>query len=159
MASLKTLMLINLLIPGSGLVLRDRPWAGYGLIVLTGLALSAAVVYLLLATESLAAWLGPTVLALWLIAVVLAGGLWWLTEHAKPTDQAALAEWYRRASIAYLRGDGPAALEAARAVVRHAPLHAGAWKLQELAAQMVGDRSLERRSHHQHQHLRRREQL
>ena len=90
MTSLQTLMVVNLLIPGSGLVLRDRPWAGYSLILLTGFALSGAVVHTLLATEALAAWLGPTVLAMWLVAVLLAGGLWWMAEHAQPTDQAAL---------------------------------------------------------------------
>ena len=138
-------------------MLRDRPLTGYALLLLTGLALCGGLVWGLLATEALAAWLGSTALGLWLVALVVAVLLWWRTELSKPVDQALVAEYYRRAAVAFLNGDSASALQAAQTLTQQAPLVPGAWLLLAKVATQHGDASLARRSEQHYQHLLRRD--
>lgn len=67
--------LINLFIPGAGLILRRREWVGFLLALLFGLATNAAIAGYLIAPEAIPFWLSTvaTVIAVltWVLSQVL----------------------------------------------------------------------------------------
>jgi len=140
------LALTNLLLPGTGLVLRDRLLAGTALLGLAVLSLAAAGLAPLVATPAFARELLLGLLAIYLAAAAIAGGLWWWWERPRPFDRATVIAQHRVAAAAYLRGDLAAARAAAAAICRAAGGVPGSWRLVELVERAAGDRAAAERA-------------
>jgi len=137
------ILLVNLVLPGSGLVLRDRLAVGTLLLLAALLALVVVGTAGLIATPAFADELRLIAGGVYLLAALLAAGGWALWERRVTVDERALLETYRAAAAAYLR-DEAAAIDHARRLCRRAPSLPGAWRLLELVATARGERALAR---------------
>jgi hypothetical protein len=144
---------LNVLLPGCGLVLRGRLTAGMPLLVAA----------LALATLALIALLAPLPgfdagFALWALAGYLgfgavAAAALWAWERGAQLDPAAVRAIHHRLASAYLRGDHPAARAAADELVRAAAREPGAWSLLALTAGAAGDAATAARARRRAQSL------
>ncbi len=137
---------LNLPLPGAGLILSGRVWAGVvaavpALFVAT-LGLGAALV----AAESLR----PRVL---LVCAVAYAGLALITiiaqaiaSHRRPLDEARMRELHRVAAQAFLTDRHGDALTAARELTTIAPHEAGAWRLLAMVASAGGQAAVAARA-------------
>ena len=140
--------LLNLLLPGVGLVWRGRLWAGLLAISLIAVAVvTAGLGWALTVVDEPArqtVWLVTA--ALWAGAFLWSGVLWWLLERSGSVDEAVRNDCARSAQAALLRGEGDRALEHARRVVRSAPRLPAAWQLLAHCAAAAGKDRLARRA-------------
>jgi hypothetical protein len=125
------------LLPGSGLLARGRLGVGVALIAAGALAASA----LALGLAGVPGFDGGLVRAaaayLALGAAAALGG--WSLDRGSRIDPTAVRAAHDEAAAAFLRGENPAALAAARRVARLAPQEPGAWDLLALVARAAGD--------------------
>ncbi len=124
----------NALLPGSGLVARDRLACGLPLLVLTVLILGLWPLTGLLATATLASRLRLGLALAYGILALVASLAWWLWEHPRPMQPRLAAELSRAASRAYLRGELDEAWRLAIQLCRCARDIPGAWQLRHLIA-------------------------
>jgi hypothetical protein len=136
--------LVNLLLPGVGLVWRGRLVVGLLAVALVALVLVTAAVgwALTVAGEPARLLVWQAAASGWLIAVVWAATWWWLCERDGPDDPAVYNDCARSAQAALLRGEGDRAVEHAQRVVRGAPRRATAWELLARCAQASGNERL-----------------
>ena len=131
----------NALLPGSGLIARGHLGIGLGLLAAAGVAACAVALGLagipgFEGTGALRA-LGAY-LALGVAAVLGALAL----ERGASIDPAAVRAAHDEAAAAFLRGENPLALAAARRVARLAPQEPGAWGLVALMARAANQPDL-----------------
>ncbi|MDA3963479.1 MAG: hypothetical protein PF961_22055, partial [Planctomycetota bacterium] len=80
------LAVVNLCIPGAGLLLRDRVVAGLALLMTAVAALALALLAPVVATPGFAQQLWLLAGGLYLASAASAGGLWWLWERPPEGD-------------------------------------------------------------------------
>ena len=140
------LALLNLGLPGAGLVVRGH--LGTGILLLVPTILVMAVMGL--AAGLLAAPLASAVLGvlagLWVLLALIAGALWWRQDRRERLDPVAVRALHREAVAAWLADRLPEALTAARSLVVAAPEEPGAWELLSRIAGDAGEPALARRA-------------
>lgn len=132
------LALLNAVIPGAGLVMRDRLAIGLSLLVIALLAVAMVVAGWVLGTPAFAGRISLAAAAGYAVVALLAVVVWWVWERGGPVDAQLLKRGHDEIAAAYLRGDYTLALTAARRLVASAPRHAGCWRLLALVAQGAG---------------------
>jgi len=148
------LVISNIIVPGSGLLLRDRVLLGCALLLLTLLCLALLVAGPLLMSADFAAQSRWWILALYVGLAALSGLLWWRCEAATPLADSVLRERHRHIAKAWLNGQETEARAAAQALVRQARHLPVAWDLLAL----VGDQNQVAKARSRASHLRRRGQ-
>ena len=129
----------NALLPGSGLVLRDRLAFGLPMLLLAVLALGLWPLVGMLATASFASRLRLALALGYGILALLASGAWWLWERPRPTHPRQAAELSRAISRAYLRGEMDEAWRLVTQLCRCAAEIPGTWQLRALIATARND--------------------
>ena len=134
------LWLLNIFIPGVGLVWRGRLFVGLKAVAIVA---AAAVIggfgwALTVAGENGRELVVFTALGLYGIAMLWAAIWWFVLERTGKQDAAVRNDCARSAQAALLRGEGERALEHARRVVRAAPRLPGAWQLYAACAAAAG---------------------
>jgi hypothetical protein len=136
----------NVLLPGSGLVLRGRLVAGLPILV----AAMALVVLALAAALAPAPGFdgGFAVRAVigYVLLGAIAGGTLWHWEQGARLDPAAVRELHRKLATAYLRGELPEARRQADLLVVAAGREPGAWSLLAMVAAAMGDAAVAARA-------------
>lgn len=131
-------LVLNVVLPGAGLLLRH---AGGWLAALTlagGIGLSLVAVALVTPGSAILAQVGWGGLALWGAAVLVAGIAWAVLERPSSRDLAAIQPLFHEVAKAYLTDDLAGAERAARRLVRLAGAEAGAWRLLALVLRAQG---------------------
>ena len=146
---------LNVLLPGAGLVLRDRLLPGLGLLVVAVVAVAVAVAGWLVATPGFAMQITGLCALGYVVAAALAGGVWWACERSGTDDPELLRLGHHECAAAYLRGDVQGALTSARRLVRVAPRRSGCWRLLALTAAAAGLDAEAARARRQHERLER----
>lgn len=146
----------NLVLPGCGLVLRDRLIAGLALVVAALALLAAAALAPLAATPAFAGRVALAAGAGYLVVAAAAGGLWWWWERPRPVERTAVIRRHRAAATALLGGDLTVARREAEALVRQAPSLPGAWLLLAQVCRSAGDADAAARAERRGRDLRRR---
>lgn len=130
--NLTLLALINVVLPGSGLLLRDRMILGCGLLIaaicVTAFVLSCS----LLMSPEFAAISRLYAAGLYAALMFLSGLLWWIFEAATPIEDAILREKHALITKAWLSGQEDQARSEARQLVRRARHLPAAWALYAL---------------------------
>ena len=134
------LWLVNIIIPGVGLVWRGRLLVG---LLAVAVVAAAAVVAgfgwaLTVAGENGRQTVSLAAAALLGLAMLWAAACWFVLERGGPQDAAVRNDCARSAQAALLRGEGERALEHAQRVVRDAPRLPGAWQLYAACAAAAG---------------------
>ncbi|HYE08229.1 MAG TPA: hypothetical protein VEL07_22135 [Planctomycetota bacterium] len=137
---------LNLPLPGAGLILSGRVWAGVAAAVPALFVVTLAIGAALIAAESLR----PRVLigcaaayaALALVTIVAQA----IASHRKPLDETRVRELHRVAAQAYLTDRHGDALTAARELTAIAPHEAGAWRLLAMVASAGGQTAIAARA-------------
>jgi len=148
--------ILNLVLPGCGLVLRDRVIAGLVLLVAALALLAVAVLAPLAATPAFAGRVVVVAGAGYLVLAALAGGLWWWWEREHHVDRSAVLRRHRAAATAWLGGDPARARSEAEALARQAPGLPGAWQLLAMICRSAGDAAAADRAERRGRDLRRR---
>lgn len=131
-------LLLNTVLPGSGLLLRHP---GLWLLVPSVVgAVGLSLIAVALATPGSATtvpvgWCG---LALWLGAVAIASVAWALLERPSSRDLSAIQPLFREVAQAYLTNDLATAERSARRLVALAGAEPGAWRLLALVRRAQG---------------------
>ncbi|TVR42976.1 MAG: hypothetical protein EA402_10365 [Planctomycetota bacterium] len=125
---------INILVPGSGLLLRDRLMLGCGLLLIWIFALGLLLVAPLLMTPDGVAQLRLLALLLWLGAGLVGGVVWWFWEADTPLADDLLRDYHGRIAQAYLQGDQAQAQALAHELVRRGRRLPVTWELLALVA-------------------------
>ena len=140
------LALLNLALPGAGLLIAGHLVPGLVLLVPTVILLALIIGTLALFTSA-AAW--PMVMTLALIYGLLAlsaGGWWWRQARRLRIDPQAVRALQRTAVIAYLQRRDGEALSAAQRLVTLAPEESGAWHFLALVATAAKHPAVARRA-------------
>lgn len=144
--------IINVLLPGGGLLLRDHLASGCALLLLALAALTTLIAAGLLAAPEFASSIRLAAAGSYVVAAAVAGILWWAWERSTPVAATELARVHAQACQAWLRGEDKAAELAALALCRQARHHAPSWDLLAL----VGSPEQRERAQRQASRLRRR---
>ena len=88
---------LNLLIPGSGLIVRRREWLGFSLSLVFGISGNIALAGWLIAPEAMPGWLVRAAMAMTAGSWILAQILFWrhgvvIRRHAEVAHSAATAD-------------------------------------------------------------------
>ncbi len=144
-----SLVLLNLLVPGAGLLVAGRVAIGAALLLPAILVAAVAGLAAGVLARPLAVPVLLGCLSAWLVLAAVAGGIWWWWARRCAIDPVHVRALHREAAGAWLRGDG-SALAAARRLADAAPEEPGAWRLLALIARDQGDvrtgRAAERRA-------------
>lgn len=142
-------LVLDLVLPGGGLILADHLVAGIPLLLTALAAGTALVLGQSLATPTFWARLWPIAAGAWGTALVLAVmlQLWW--GRAAPRQHPEAIKIHRAFVRAWLGGDAAEARTQARRLVLLIPGHPGAWELLRLAAINAGGTRDERRARRQ----------
>lgn len=131
-------LLLNSLIPGSGLLLR-HPGLWPAIPTVGGaLGLSLLAVALVTNGSPTTIPLGWCGLTLWLVSVVAATWAWALMERRSSRDLSAIQPLFREIAGFYLTNQLPAAEKTARQLVILAAAEPGAWRLLALVTRAQG---------------------
>lgn len=136
------MLLLNLILPGAGVILLGRLLSGalcllLAMLCLALLALSHVVAVDVFADQLL--WLGLA--GYGLLNLLSSGWLWW--RRRKPGwDARQLRQLHSRCSRAYLCGDLNQAVDTARQLCRLAGELVGSWQLLAMIADAQGDQRL-----------------
>jgi hypothetical protein len=131
-------LLLNSLIPGSGLLLR-HPGLWLAIPAVCGsVGLSLLAVALATSGSSTTIPLGWGGLILWLAAVLVATWAWALMERRSSRDLSAIQPLFREIAGLYLTNQLPAAEKSARQLVILAAAEPGAWRLLALIMRAQG---------------------
>jgi hypothetical protein len=133
-----TLLMLNCLIPGSGLVLRRRLILGLSLLLPALALVSIAIIGLIDRDRPTGQVQGAIALLAYLGCSVLGALAWWWCERVPRIDPARVHELYRAAAAAFLGDRLAEADQAARRLTRLLPHEAGSWRLLELVARARG---------------------
>lgn len=148
------LFTLNLLLPGSGLLVRGRLLPGLILLapvpLLAALLLGAGIV----AAPPVAAPIRLAVCSAWALLALLAALVWWWTARRTRFDPAAVRAAHRQACAAWLQGRPEQALTGAQELVRLAPEEAGAWGFLALVGESAGQPALAERARRRERRLR-----
>ena len=143
------LVLLNLLVPGAGLVVAGRLTIGVVLLLPTVLVVAVAGLAAGILVRPLAVPVLFGCLAAWSILAVISGLVWWWWARRCRIDPVRVRLLHREAAGAWLRGEATA-LAAARRLAAAAPEEPGAWRLLALIARDQGEpatvRAAERRA-------------
>lgn len=129
----------NLLLPGSGLLLRDHLFSGLVLLLATMLLLALALLGELLATEGFLPRFRLGLGAGYAGLVCVAGLLWWCWERRRAWQRERVYELHDAAAAAWLQGRGAEALSLAGRLSREAADLSGAWRMLAMIAADQGD--------------------
>ena len=144
---MKYLVILNVLVPGSGLLLRDRVLLGCGLLIATiclvAVVIAAPLVMSLAFTKQVLLYAALAYGVLFAVA----GLLWWRLEAATPLSDAVLREKHATITKAWLSGMADEARLEARSLVRRARHLPEVWALYALVhegkdAQRAQERAL-----------------
>lgn len=140
------LPVLNVALPGSGLLIDGHLGAGLGLlvpaVVLIALAIGALGLFTVALGVTVIGWLA----LLYAILALIAGGLWWLNASRRHYDPTQVRALHREAAKAYLTSQTDVALAKAHALTKAAPEEAGTWRFLALVAGDAGDASLAKRA-------------
>ncbi len=140
------MLLLNILIPGAGLILRGRLWSGSIALLAAMVCLGLLILSPIIATaefaQSLLLQFGLIYLCLSLLSSLW---LWYCTR--KPSwDQAELRQLHDQASKAYLLSNYDQAIEVAQRICQQASNLIGSWQLLAIIADAKGDHQLARKA-------------
>ncbi len=134
------LHLVNLLLPGTGLVLRDRVGQGVPLLLVALATVTVLILAPALAVGDLRMRLLLGAASIYAVAALTAVILLWRWERPWPDKIDDLDPRYRTFVRAWLGGDDPtAARRALDPLLRDMPGHPGVWRLLVLVAAENGD--------------------
>jgi len=140
------LAIVNLVLPGAGLLIAGHLLPGLLLLVPT-VILIALILGVLAVFVSSAAWpIAGLFSVIYLALALIAGGWWWWQSRRGQIDPAQVRALHRTAAIAYLQGRDADAVTTARALVVIAPEESGAWHFLALVATAANDPALARRA-------------
>ena len=142
----RRLMVLNLALPGAGLVVRGHLALGIALVLPALLTLAVAALAAGILVRPLAFSVVTTCLGIWATLSVIAATLWWRQDQREHLDPVAVRAIHREAAAAWLKEQPAEALAAARRLVVAAPEEPGAWQLLARIAQDAGDPTLARRA-------------
>lgn len=125
----------NAIIPGSGLILRDRILLGCAVLLATLCVLSVVLLADLLAVADFSMQLRRLGLLSYLALALIASLLWYLCESATPLAVETLRQAHARISRAWLRGDAQQAQEQAWRLVRQGHRLPETWDLLALVSE------------------------
>jgi hypothetical protein len=134
----RALPVINLLLPGTGLIVGGRLPMGVPLLVLAVIVLSLALGILGLFSWSAALPLVGVLLIAYAGLALIAGGLDWWCRRRSRIDPVRVRALHREACVAFLTGAADA-LPRARALIAAAPEESGAWRFLALVARERGE--------------------
>lgn len=133
-------LLLNSIVPGSGLLLR-HPGLWPAIPAVSGAAgLSLLATAFITSGSSTTIPLGWCGLALWLGSVITATWAWALMERPSSRDLSAIQPLFREIAAFYLTNQLPAAEKTARQLVILAAAEPGAWRLLALVMRAQGQR-------------------
>ena len=133
-------LLLNTIVPGSGLLLR-HPGLWPAIPAVSGAAgLSLLATALVTSGSSTTIALGWCGLTLWLGSVITATWAWALMERRSSRDLSAIQPLFREIAGFYLTNQLPAAEKTARQLVILAAAEPGAWRLLALVMRAQGQR-------------------
>ena len=134
--------LVNVALPGSGLLIAGHVGVGLGLlacaIVLLSLAIGAFGLFTMAVSVTIIGWLASLYAGL----AAIAGGCWWRQARRQHYDPAQVRQLHRAACTAYLTDQPAVALVKAHALTRAAPEEAGTWRFLALVAADSGNHAL-----------------
>ena len=140
------LPLLNIALPGSGLLIAGHLGMGLALLVLAVIALSLAIGAVGLFTTAVSgiiiAWLAAGYAGL----AVIAGTCWWRLARRQQYDPAHVRALHRAACTAYLTNKPEIAVAQAHALTKAAPEEAGTWRFLALVAADAGQSALAKRA-------------
>ena len=140
------LTIVNLVLPGAGLVIAGHLLPGLLLLVPT-VILIALIVGVLAIFISSAAWpIASFFFVIYAGLSLIAGSWWWWQSRRGRIDPAKVRALHRTAAIAYLQGRNAEAVTTARELVAAAPQESGAWHFLALVATAANDPALARRA-------------
>lgn len=140
------LVMVNLVLPGAGLVVAGHLLPGLLLLVPT-VILIALILGVLALFISSAAWpIAASLFSLYIALSVIAGSWWWWQSRRGRIDPTKVRALHRTAAIAYLQGRNAEAVTTARELVAAAPQESGAWHFLALVATAANDPALARRA-------------
>lgn len=131
-------LLLNTVLPGSGLLLRHP---GVWVLVpalLGSIGLSLVAVALVTPGSAATVPVGWSGLALWLMAALVANIAWGMFERPSSRDLSAIQPLFREVAQAYLTNDLTSAERSARRLVTLAGAEPGAWRLLALVSRAQG---------------------
>ena len=126
---MKYLAFLNALIPGSGLLLRDRMLLGCGLLIFTICLIALVMVAPMIMDDAFAQRSQLYALAVYAGLTLCSALLWWRLEVATPLADAMLREKHAFITKAWLGGREDEARTEAKALVRRARHLPEAWAL------------------------------
>lgn len=133
-------LLLNSIVPGSGLLLR-HPGLWPAIPAVSGaVGLSLLAIAFITSGSSTTIPLGWCGLALWLGSVITATWAWALMERPSSRDLSAIQPLFREIAGFYLTNQLPAAEKTARQLVILAAAEPGAWRLLALVMRAQGQR-------------------
>lgn len=127
--------LVNVLIPGAGLLLRDRLVLGCSLLLLALICVALLIVGPLLLSPDFAATSRWWLLAAYVALALLAALAWWLWEAATPLSDAHLREQHRLITSAWLQGRGKEAQSMAETLAQRGRRLPQVWDLLAVVAE------------------------
>lgn len=136
------MLLLNILLPGAGLILRGRFVLGIVGLVLCMLFIGALILSPLIATPELSAQCLSIVIPAYLVLSVFSSTYLFLISRKPQWDQQQLRQLHQQASGAYLQEQWPQALQAAQQLCKQAGSVIGSWQLLALIADASGDLKL-----------------
>jgi hypothetical protein len=135
----RALHVVNVLVPGSGLLLSGRALSG-SLLLTASACCVTAIALVLIHLPGLPPLLALEAAGAWPLLALLAGLVLHQALARPPLDGAAVRAAHGAAFAAYLHGRLPEALAAARRLVALAPRETGAWQLLILIAEAQASR-------------------
>lgn len=142
----RALPLLNLLLPGAGLLIAGNLVAGLLLLVPTVILIALMLGVLGLFTLAAAVPILGVLALLYAALAGLAGVWWWHLARRRIYDPVQVRALHRTAVTAYLQGRSAEAVVTAHRLVAAAPEEAGTWRFLALLAGDAGDAVLAKRA-------------
>lgn len=137
---------LNVALPGAGLLIDGQLAAGLLLLVPSIILLALALGVLGLFTAAAALPIVGTLVAVYAVLSLVAGGWWWRCLRRRRYDPQQVRLLHREACAAWLQGRAAEALTKSRGLVAIAPEESGAWRFLALVAGDAGDATTARRA-------------
>ena len=142
----RRLALVNLALPGAGLLIAGYLLPGLLLLVPTVILIALIIGSLAIFTAA-AAWpIAGTLAVVYVLLMAIAGGWWWRQARRLHIDPVAVRALHRTAVIAYLQSRDGEALAGAQRLVASAPEESGAWHFLALVATAANHPAVARRA-------------
>lgn len=138
--------LLNMALPGSGLLIAGHVGPGLALLVGAILLISVAIGAVGLFTTAVSFVILGWLTCFYAGLAAIAGGWWWRQARRLRYDPTQVRQLHRAACAAYLTDQPAVALAKAHALTRAAPEEAGTWRFLALVAADSGQQTLAKRA-------------